>query len=1036
MRVRVRWLAALGGLVLLLAGTPIAAQQAQGVLRGEVRSASEGSPIIGARLSILGTSLTVSSGAEGRFQIRGVPAGERELVVIAIGFASQRLTVAIAEGGTTELAVAMSPTPFQLDEIVITATGEQRAAELGHKIETVTADSVVTYSAGRSVTDLLVGKVSGVTVLQSSGTVGAGTRIRIRGASSVSLSNDPLLFVDGVRVAPLGTASFSVGTGGQAPSRLDDLTPEEIENVQIVKGAAAATLYGTEGSSGIMQITTKQGRPGPTRWSAAMEQGVITDPNDYPDNYTSYRTNPTGRQTCLLTQVAASVCTQDSVATFNVLENKGTTPIGSGHRQQYSLQASGGSDAVTYFVSGLFAGQTGTMQLPDGEQRRMAAARAISVEDLPDNVVKPNYLRKYGLRSNVKARISPKAEVSLSVGYTSSNLRLPQNDNNVLGVLPSGYFGRGSVGDTLGLIALASGALVSNGGWGFFRPGEIFSLLRSQNIERLTGGVTTTYRPLSFLSTRATVGYDVTSRTDVQFDPTNLGPAFGTTPAGAKADNRISLKSYTVDLGASADYRFNPALGGRTSIGGQFFKDVFYGNTALGQGLAPGSEDIDGASTLQATETTTDVRTIGAYIEQLVTFRERLFVTAGLRVDDNSAFGANFDVIKYPKVSASYFLSDEGFFPKGSVVSGLRLRGAYGQAGRQPGATDGITFVTPVSAAVDGSSTSAITIGNIGLEGLKPERSKEFELGFDASLLRDKVGVEFTYYNKITDDVLLNRVLPPSAGGPTTRVENLGSVRNYGAELALTTTFPIGGSVLDLHFTGALLKNNLRTLGKDPDTDNPIPPIVFGNQRHQPDYPLGGYWDTPYTYSDANADGIIALSEITFGTQPKFIGPVLPTREFTFRPAFTTWSGKIRLGLQMDYRGGHYQFNNTEAFRCTATGNNCRALHDPNTPLKEQAAAVARRFGASQTTFGYIEKSDFLKLREVSLTFTAPPSVTRLMGASAARFTVAGRNLWTSTKYSGLDPEVQSAAQNNFTTSDFLTQPPVRTWVFRASFDF
>ena len=1034
MRARVRLLAALGGLVLLLTGTPVGAQQSQGIVRGQVKDAGNGTPIVGAQVAILGTSLRATSGSEGQFVIRGVPAGSHEVVTIAIGYASQRLAVEVTAGETSELTVSLTSTPYQLEELVVTALGEQRSVELGHKIDKVEADSVVTYSAGRSVTDLLIGKSAGVNVLPSSGTVGAGTRIRIRGASSVSLSNDPILFVDGIRVSPLGTASIAVGTGGQAPSRLDDLTPEEIENIQIVKGAAAATLYGTEGSSGILQITTKQGRPGPTRWSASVEQGVITDNNTYPSNFTSFRHDTSAtpvRATCLLTQVAAGTCTQDSVTSFNVLENPSTTPIGSGYRQQYNLQASGGSDQVTYFVSGLFSGQTGTLKLGDGEQQRLATARGISVGDLPDNVIRPNYLRKYGLRANLHAKVSSRADVSVSAGYTSSNLRLPQNDNNVLGVLPSGYFGRGNAVDTVSL----NGNGNPNGGWGFFRPGEIFSLLRSQNIERLTGGITTTWRPISFLNTHATVGYDVTNRTDVQFDPTNLGPAFGTTPLGTKADDRTALKSYTLDVGGSANYRFTRALAGRTSVGGQFFKDVFYQNTAVGQGLAPGSEDIDGAATLTATETTTDVRTIGAYLEQLVSLKERLFVTGGLRVDDNSAFGSNFNVIKYPKVSVSYFLSDEGFFPKSSLLTTLRLRGAYGQAGRQPGPLDGLTYATPVSAAVDGSSLSAITVGGIGLSGLKPERSKEFELGFDAGMLHDRLGVEFTYYNKITDDILLSRVLPPSSGGPTTRVENLGSVRNYGAELALTGTFPIGGSTLELHFTGSILKNNLRTLGNDAN-GAPIPPIVFGNQRHQPNFPLGGFWDIPYTYNDANGDGIIALSELTFGSSPVFIGSVLPTREFAFRPAFTTFRGMFRLGAQLDYRGGNYIFNNTEAFRCTATGNNCRALHDPKTPLAEQAAAVARRFSPSQTTYGYVEKGEFLKLREVSLTFTAPQSFARLLRASAARFTIAGRNLATASGYSGVDPEVQSAGQNNFTTQDFLTQPQVRTWLFRASFDF
>jgi outer membrane receptor protein involved in Fe transport len=335
---------------------------------------------------------------------------------------------------------------------------------------------------------------------------------------------------------------------------------------------------------------------------------------------------------------------------------------------------------------------------------------------------------------------------------------------------------------------------------------------------------------------------------------------------------------------------------------------------------------------------------------------------------------------------------------------------------------------------VDGVSTPAVTFqgGGAGLSTLKPERSKELELGFDIALLESRLGLEVTYFNKLTDDALINRVLPPSAGGPNARFENLGSTRNYGIEAAITAQIMRSRSFLwEATFAGSLLKNNLRELGPG------IPPILLGNQRQVPNYPLGGFWDRDFGFNDANGDGIIGLNEVFVTDTAVYRGPSIPTREFSFRTSATFGAGgQFRVGMQFDYRGGHKLFNNTEAFRCTATGNNCQAIHDPTAPLEDQARAVVRRFHSSLSTMGFIEPADFLKFREVSLSYRLPPSLAGAIGSRGVLLTFAGRNLFTITDYTGLDPEVQSAGQNNFATSDFLTQPQVRTFVLRASLEY
>ena len=1015
-----RWLAA--SAVLLGFAVPAAAQS--GSITGRVTDRGSSQPIQAARLQISQTGQVVNVRPDGRYTFASVAPGSYDVRVIAVGYAAEKKTATVTAGETVTLDFALDVVPFTLEEIITTATGEQRRLELGHTVASIRADSLTALEPISSLSQLLQARSAGVTILPSSGTVGTGTRIRIRGANSVSLSNEPIIYVDGIKVNT-SPASSSLGTGGQSPSRMNDINPDEIESIEIIKGPSAATLYGTEAANGVIRITTKKGTAGRARWNTYLEGGQILDKNDYLDNYRAVgRTITSGTpggtlRTCLLTQVASNTCTREQLLVTNPLLDDVMSPIGKGYRSQFGASVTGGSDAVQYYISGEFENEAGTFRLPDAEQDRLLTSRGVS--ELPNNVLRPNTNRRISLRTNLSTHLRDNLDVQTNVGYVSADIRLPQNDNNVLGMLPSGYFG---TTDTLGVA-----------GWGFFAPGEIFSLLRRQNMERFTGSAQAQWRPLSWLSGRGTVGYDIGTRTDIQFDPTALGPAFGTTNLGNKFDTRTQLKTYTVDVGFSANFRLMPSLHSRTSVGTQYYKDVFFQNQAGGQRLTFGSEDVDGAAILSASQTTTTTTKLGAFVEQQFTWKDRLFVTGALRADDNSSFGADFNTIVFPKASISYVMSDEPFFPKSSLVSLLRLRGAYGQSGLQPGALDALTFMNPTASAVNGASTSAASFGNLGLAGLKPEKSRERELGVDASFWNDRLNVELTYFHKETSDALIARVLAPSLGVSTTRFENLGSVQNIGWEATLNARIINSRDVSwDATFAGSTIKNELVELGTG------IPPVISGIQRHTPGYELGSFWERPIlSFEDANDNGIIELAEIVVGDTAVYAGSPTPTREFSLSQTIGLFRGAVRIQGLLDYKGGFKQYNLTEVFRCTSTGNNCQGMHDPSAPLDIQARAVARRFHPRASNWGYLEDGEFLKLRELSLTYSLPNRVAGMFGAQHASLTLGGRNLATWTGYTGVDPEVNGAGQgafNGFGVQDFLTQPQVRTFLLRANFTF
>jgi len=998
------------------------AQAQQGTIAGAVTDRVAGTPLPGARVTLVGTNRSTTSNQEGRYTLSALKVGAYTVQVSLIGYGAASNTATVTEGAIETLDFGLKAVAVSLDALVVTATGEQRGREVANVVTNINAAQLVQEAPVTNFGDLLTGRTANVQVLPSAGTVGAGTRIRIRGLNSVSLSNEPIYYVDGVRMESTSN-SLSVGTGGQAFSRINDINPEEIESVEIVKGPSAATLYGTQAANGVVRITTKRGLAGRTNWNLYSEAGILNDRNQYPTNYFSWGRQPVTNAIiqCPSTFSVSGLCSIDSLTSYNVLMNPATSINGTGFREQTGLQVSGGSEQVQYFVSGEYEDELGHIRMPSAEYSRVAQERVVT--DLPYTQYRPNDVKKVSMRSNFQAQLRRNVDVSLKTGLVMSNGRLPQNDNNVTGILPSGLFGRGFFG--------TRGSFGSS--WGFSRPGEVFAILSQQDITRLTGSFNTTWRPTAHITARATLGLDHTNRVDRQFQALDEGVFFSNFRSGRVSDNRFSINQYTVDVNASGNYTLTPAISSKTTAGIQFLKEFNFGVTASGNILPPGGKTVSGGSIKTAGEATAITITLGAYVEQVFGYKDRLFLTGALRTDDNSAFGRDFSAVYYPKMQASWVVSDEPFFPRSSTVNNLRLRAAYGASGQQPGTTDAARFFTPATATLRGSDVPGLIVGSLGNPILKPERSIELELGFDAGLLSDAAHLEVTYYNKKTRDALIQRRLAGSLGGPASQFENLGSVQNRGLEAVLSVSSNVASGVgLDVTLSGSRNSNKLIRLGPG------VSPIIAGVIRHVPGYPIFGYWDRPIRgYNDVNGDGILTSSEVFVGDTAEFLGYSIPRNEFAFNLGVTLFHNRVRVGGQVDYRGGFMANNFTDYFRCTSgAANNCRALNDPKMPLAEQARVVAARtaaFGA--TAAGFIEKADFLKFRELSLTYYAPDAMARALRMSRLSFTLTGRNLGTITGYTGIDPEVNGNGQND-APIDFLTQPPVQFWTFRVNMGF
>lgn len=1013
----------------------IAAAQT-GVITGRVTDESGGAPLEAARVVLSGTSLIETTNREGQYTFRGVGPGTYQLRVLRVGYRPAAQSATLAEGATATLDFAMTAAPVQLDEIVSTATGEQRKLEIGNSVTTIDAAKVAEQAPITEFANLISGRAAGVQVLKSSGTTGTGTRIRIRGSNSISLSNEPLYYLDGIRLES-GSSSSTLDIGGfgvdnpagAGPSRINDINPDDIENIEIVKGPAAATLYGIQASNGVVRITTKHGTAGPPRWNLFSEIGAVSDNNTYPLNFAG-RVDPAVDSLgldgfCTVQNELDGICTQSALQSFQPLNDKATRPYKAGLRQMYGAGVSGGSDQVTYYVSGSYENELGPFRLPQFEEDSILSARG----SVPDNQRRPNGLEKFGVRANVTANVSKTLDVDASMGFLTSNTRFIENDNSFLTVNGSGT---------------ASGYLPDfNRGW-YFIPAELFAELANQAANRFTGGFTGNWHPIGWLTGRATIGYDVVNRTDVQFFPTgevaDYPPGPQSNRLGARTNNRFQISQTSVDLGASARFQLSPAVGSRTSVGGQFFRDLSRGAYASGRGLPAGSGTITGAQTTEARDTSLEARSIGSYVEEEVNLKERLYVTGALRFDDNSAFGENFNATVYPKASVSWLISDEPFFHV-SALNTFRFRAAYGASGQQPGTTDARRFYNAVAGKKAGVGTTGVSFGSLGNPNLKPERSRELEVGLDAGLFKDRVSLELTYYHKLTKDALIERDIAPSLGASRSQFVNLSRIRNRGFEAVINTRIIDKPSIAwDLSLSGSTTQNRILDLGQG------VSPIFVGfYQQHRAGYPAGGFWAPTVTFNDANHDGIIDLdpnrdglfddSEVKLSDTAVFRGSALPTKEASLNSQLAIFSGRVVIGTQFDYRGGHLVDNSLEQFRCFSV-ENCRGLYDKTAPLAEQALAQATFLPGGGNSVAFLEPGWFIKLRELSLTFEMPDRWARAFRASRLSLTLAGRNLWTITDYTGVDPEVNAFAQDNFASSDFESQAQVRYWTARLNVGF
>lgn len=1016
-------------IVAITLSVPMSAQQpAVGTITGRVTDGGTSRPVADAQVRLVGTTRGAVTKEDGSFRISGVPVGSVTVRAQRIGYTPATKTGTLTANATLSMELAISVAATQLDQVVVTGTGEtQRKRERGTSVSSIDSSSF-NPAAVRSLSNVLQARTPGVTVQGSGGTSGTGSRIRIRGSNSLSLSNDPLMIVDGV-LLDNNTSSNSFGVGGQVVSRFDDINPGDIENIELIKGPAATALYGTAAANGVIQITTKRGKAGPARWNSWVEQRTDDQIAKWPANFATIGTTPAGARTagCTIDVQTRGLCTPkaDSVVSWNPL--KELSPFRMGRSNTAGASVAGGNEFANYYMSGEF--------------------------ELTRGIVANNNQQRVNLRSNVTARPNPELQVAATIGYTKGFTELPNNDNSAFGQVSQGLLGKAFdcspttylTTPSCGSDSLSRGYFNAN-----VRPEDFWFQTNQQDISRLVAGATADWSPKSWLKGVGRVGMDLNDRYDQTITPPNKLFYSAATIEGSRYQQRAEILNYS--LNGTLTATFNPLrdVTSNTTGGLQYLDNKFFATSASGAILLPGTASLNGASARFAVgETNQRVRTIGGYVEQRISWRDRLFGTLGLRADDNSAFGTKAAIVNYPSASLSYVISEEEWFPRFGFLNQLRLRTAYGRSGQRPGFRQAFTTLSPVSVRADNADVAAVTLNTTGNADLRPEITAETEAGFEAAMFSGRLSLEVTAFSKMTTDLLVARTLAPSLGATNTAFANLSRMKNTGIEILVT------GTVIDrpnFRWEGSVaatgLSNELVELGKG------ISPIIFGfnsSQRHVGGYPAGGYWQRTYTFADKNSDGLIsrvncptiggtanpqiaggAACEVTLSDSMQYIGQPIPTREFNVNQSFTLFKNAT-LNVLVQHRGGAKLFNSTREFRCSFA--TCAELNVRSTSLEEQARGISRYMG---TVAGYLEDASFTRLSELTLTLTAPSSWVRKVGmrTSKASLTIGGRNLALWTNYTGFDPEVNSNNGANFTTSDFLAQPPTRQWTTRLNITF
>ena len=1003
-----------GALALALALTTVPqllSQASNGTIRGRVTDAADGRALPDAQVIVTGTRLGVVSNANGEYTLANVPAGPRSVTVRRLGYEPATRPAVVTAGEVATVDVALQVSALNLAEVVVTGSATPtEKKKIGTSVAAVDS-TLISRAQAVTVDQAMQGKIPGAQITQNSGGPGGGgISVRLRGTNSFIAGSDPLYIVDGVIIDNGSAQLADLGGRSNPQNRLADLNPADIARIEVIRGAAAAALYGSRANNGVVQIFTKRGSIGKPRFTATSRFSMSELREQQPFNFYPF-------------DVAGLPVTR-----YNYQDQIFDTAPG----LEENLTVEGGSDQTRYFLSGNFAKE--------------------------DGILRSTSSRRVGARVNLQQQLTSRLMGNISANYISTQNQLQafgeQNDYGIMGSL---FFAPTHVDfrPVNGIYPLPP-SLGTN-------PLLAIDRIRNpQTIDRFIGSSKLTWTPLASLVLDYTIGIDNTGFEQRQFVPRNA--VLGTAPLVTGRSQSILQATRVINQDGVASYTWAPIgdIELRSTGGFNFTSQRVRTTSAIANGLAPVGDLVSAGSIYTAGQAEVELRTLGFYGQQEVAWRDRLFLTGAVRYDASSTFAPSERWQVFPKLSAAYVAVDN----RPGQFNNLRVRGAIGWAGSQPGIVNAYSqFITYRQSPFAGRP-GFVNDSVYGNPELKNERAREWELGADAGFLDGRLGIEATYYDRLVSDLLFFRPLPSSTGF-SRQFAPIGTMSNKGIELLLNTTnVDVPRLTWSSTITYSRNRNKVESLAiQDFQSAGGYP------NRIRAGYPAGVFYGS-YAARDCVTGALLldSLGRYRRSNQTVDMGATLAQRQAISRGTCNDslnkvigdpnpdWMGsllnelvimkKVRVRALLDGVFGNDIMNLSTRAQNAGIASNSKEFERELLPYGDPRRLPPGFNARTQGIFEYwIEDGTFIKLREVSASYTLDWAPLRRLFQEGVDLTLSGRNLWVWTDYSGYDPEINlfgtnagglgsvqtTAADRGF---DFGGYPIPRTYSITARFTY
>ncbi|MCB9353870.1 MAG: SusC/RagA family TonB-linked outer membrane protein [Lewinellaceae bacterium] len=982
------------------------AQKVNFRIQGTV-TANNGDPLVGVTVRMPALKTGTSTGTDGSYTMTGsADPGDYDLVFSYVGYANVRERVTVGTG-TPSLSVnaTMGEDILRMDEMVVVGSSvTSQRKQLGNAINSIGADKLVSANP-QGVTNALQGKLPGALISQNSGDPAGGFSIRLRGASTLLGSSEPLYVIDGVVVSnsTANVTNINVDGGAARPgtNRLADINPNDIERIEVINGAAAAAIYGSRASNGVVLITTKSGSAGKPRFSYSTGFNVNQIRKKV---YVNLRGEQFGSATQRLYPIAG---TNPVTGALTVGSNFSTDKVNvtrydyqdeifdTGYGTDQHLSVSGGNERSNYYAAISYTNNQG--------------------------IVKNTDFRRYGARFRFNQTVNSWASFSIGLNYNNS-FSNERPDGNVFWSPVNAFNITNNIWDITQRDALGNLQAVEPTRVNPLSVIEDFKI--TQEVNRAITDFQMKFFPFKGFSIDYLVGIDAYGQEGNIFIPpypyAGVNPTYFNDGYASAANSNVFLINN--DINAAYETSLSDDITSTTRIGysNQFSKDAYA--VAQGRGMAPFVQTVNGASTiLTPTANTARVRIWGYYLQETFGFKDRLFLTGAVRIDGASTFGEDNRNVLYPKVSASYLLSNEPFWKSGNlgnVISTLKLRASWGQSGNLTaiGAYDRFSTYLTGNLAGSVAINQSNTLSN---PDVKPERETELEFGADISLLKDRLGLIFTWYSQDIEDLLVSRSLAASQGGRAI-TNNVGTLENKGLELSLYGT-PVRTRNFswDFGINFARNRNKITNLGQ---ALTAVPNVTGAPIFLVDGQPLGVFYGT-YIATDANGNPLLT-SEGFLQQERGDADTGQPMRDANGQPTGTILQ-KVIGDPNPDYMIGASTTLNFRRWSLTAVIESVQGQDvfdaDKRTRQGVGIGEYAEQELSGELPRGWIwaiypilewrmEDGSYTKLREVTLSYTFPKIGNALENTTIA---VGGRNLFSIDNFFSYDPETNAGGQSN-----------------------